>query len=72
MYTERNFRTKKELKNAIKEGKPVFYFQPNADITGREAPLNGIVYLEGPHYPAAHTWYAQAEARDGRIVRIIK
>ena len=27
-------------------------------------------YLEGPHYPAAHTWYAEAELINGVIVKV--
>jgi hypothetical protein len=70
MYTEINFKTKKALKDAVKAGKRLGYFQPNSDVTGREAPQNGTIYLEGPHYPAPHTWYAQAEVKDGVIVKI--
>jgi hypothetical protein len=70
MYTDINFKTKKALKDAVKAGKQLTYFQPNGDVTGREAPLNGTIYLEGPHYPAPHTWYAQAEVKDGVIVKI--
>ena len=72
MYTDINFKTKKALKDAVKAGRKVMYFQPNSDVTGRAAPLNGTVYLEGPHYPKPHTWYAQAEVKDGVIVRIVR
>ena len=72
MYTDINFKTKKALRDAVKAGREVTYFQPNSDVTGREAPRNGRVFLEGPHYPKPHTWYAEAEAKDGLIVRIVK
>jgi len=68
MYTQRNFKTKKALKEAIANGEPVLYFQPGP-FGGNET-QNGTIYLEGPHYPAAHTWYAQATVRDGIIVRV--
>jgi hypothetical protein len=44
--------------------------QPNGDLTGITAPENGVVYLEGPHYPEPHRWYAQAVVEGGRVVRV--
>ena len=70
MYTHTNFKTKKALREAVAAGRQVTVYQPNGDITGREAPANGTVYLEGPHYPAPHTWYAQAELKDGAIIKV--
>lgn len=70
MYTTTNFKTKKALKDALASGQRVTYYQPNADITGAVAPLNGRIFLEGPHYPQPHKWYAQATARDGFIVSV--
>lgn len=72
MYTDINFKTKKQLKDAVKAGRKLTYYQPNADITGFQAPLNGTIYLEGPHYPAPHTWYAQAKVENGIIVKIVR
>lgn len=65
MYTVENFKTKKALKEAVASGKRVETFQPGGMF---EARRDGKVSLEGPHYPAAHSWYAQAEIRDGVIV----
>ena len=72
MYTDINFKTKKALKDAVKAGRKLTYFQPNSDITGVRAPENGTIFLEGPHYPKPHSWYAQAEVKDGVIVRIVR
>ena len=66
MYTGQNFKTKKALKEAVAAGKQVGTFQPGGMFP---APLNGRVSLEGPHYPAPHTWYASAEIKDGIIVQ---
>lgn len=33
-------------------------------------PLNGFVSLEGPHYPAPHTWYAEGTMQNGRLVKV--
>ena len=68
MYTTINYRTKKALKEAVASGKRVTVFQPGP-FGGKES-KNGTVYLEGPHYPAPHTWYAQAELRDGVVVKV--
>jgi hypothetical protein len=68
MYTNRNFKTKKELKAAIESGTKIGFFQPGP--FGGNEPRNGTIYLEGPHYPAPHKWYAQAEVRDGFVVKV--
>lgn len=68
MYCVRNFKTKKELKEAVETGERVCYFQPG--MFGGNEPRDGTVYLEGPHYPKPHSWYAQAEVKDFCIVSI--
>lgn len=82
-YTVINFKTKKALKEAVKDwidvpdehkqvlmssNKPVRCFQPGLgpDLSN----FTGTVYLEGPHYPKAHTWYAQAELKDGIVIKV--
>jgi len=84
MYTDRNFRTKKELKEAVAQrqrflqsngvevikGRAVTVFQPNSDITEASVPRDGKVHLEGPHYPEPHRWYAEAWLKDGEIVKV--
>lgn len=74
MYTTRNFKSKVELKRAVETWKltgenPVTYFQPN-DMGVSPLPRDGTIYLEGPHYPEPHKWYAQAEVKDGVIVKV--
>ena len=83
MYTDRNFKTKKALKEAVaayldqeqkrKDGtlyyrhievQPVTIFAP-----GLGSPKeNGTDFVEGPHYPAAHTWYAEVTMGGKEIV----
>lgn len=80
-YTVTNFKTKKALKEAVSEWNnkpmskdvdigilPVRCFNPGLgpDLAG----FTGKVFLEGPHYPAAHTWYAEAELKDGIVVKV--
>ena len=70
-YTRINFRTKKELKEALASGKIIEVFQPNAALFGRSEEINsGKVYLEGPHYPEAHKWYAQGLVENGRLISV--
>lgn len=65
-YTTENFRTKKALKEAVKQGKYVGVFNPGPVPCSQ----NGTVFLEGPHFPAAHTWYAQATVENGRVIKV--
>jgi len=68
MYTDRNFTSKKELKSAVAAGEEVTYYQPGP--FGGACPQNGRIFLEGPHYPAPHSWYAEAIVQDGKIVKV--
>lgn len=73
-YTVINFKTKKGLKLAVEHYKDdnsapaVRCYQPGLgpDLSN----FTGRVALEGPHYPAAHTWYASAELKDGVVVKV--
>jgi hypothetical protein len=67
MYTVKNYKTKSALREAVKGGEQVEVFQPGGFFP---ASRDGRVTLEGPHFPAAHTWYAQAEIEDGVIVKV--
>lgn len=68
MYTSINFKSKKDLKTAIANGKKITVYQPGP--FGGNEPSDGTVFLEGPHYPQPHKWYAQAELQDGFIVKV--
>ncbi len=68
MYTRRNFKTKKELREAVKAGEQIEVFQPGGMFP---APKHGQIGLEGPHYPEPHKWYASAEIKDSMIVKIL-
>jgi len=70
MYTMKNYQTKKELKEAVARGDRVEVYQPNGDLYGKNGPFNGRVFLEGPHYPQAHVWYAQAEVVNSIIQKV--
>jgi hypothetical protein len=90
MYTTRNFKSKKELKQAVdawnaydafmrdeeknptgvppSSARAVTYYQPGP--FGGNEPRNGAVYIEGPHYPQPHKFYAHCIAKDGVIVEV--
>ena len=65
MYVHPNFKTKKALKAAVKEGKKVTVSNPGP-FGG--PPATGRVCVEGPHYPEPHRWYAQVDIEDGFVV----
>lgn len=68
MYTTINFPTKKALKEAIARGEEVTLYAP-----GLGSPTtDGIEFIEGPHYPASHSWYAQVKMEKGKVVRVIR
>lgn len=65
-YVRPNCKSKKDLKEAIKSGINVTVFQPGLGTV----PHNGTICVEGPHYPAAHTWYAEVTIQDGKVVKV--
>ena len=66
MYTDKNYKTKKELMADFKSGRKISTFQPGFF----PAATDGKVCLEGPHYPAPHKWYATAQIVNSIVVKI--
>ena len=67
MYTVQNYRSKTAMKAAVAAGERVTTYQPG----GLFPPVtDGPASLEGPHYPAPHTWYAQVILADGVVVKV--
>jgi hypothetical protein len=64
-YVVGNPKTKKALKEMFNTGS-VHLFEPGIG----KIPENGTVYLEGPHYPQPHKWYAVAKIVEGKVVKI--
>lgn len=76
-YTVINFKTKKALKEKLAEWSSrseaekafgIHCYNPGLgpDLSN----YTGRVSLEGPHYPAAHTWYAEGEMINGILVKV--
>jgi hypothetical protein len=68
MYATTNFKSKKAFKEAVAAGQKVGYYQPGP--FGGNEPKDGTVYFEGPHYPEPHKWYAEAQVKDGYVVKV--
>lgn len=64
MYTDRNFRTKKDLKAAVLAG-DVCVYQPGGMFPLRD----GAGVVEGPKFPEPHRWYASVTVKDGVILK---
>ncbi len=67
-YTTINFKTKKALKEALASGKRIEVYQPGPFSSS--LPKDGTVYLEGPHYPEPHRWYAKGTLKEGVLVKV--
>jgi len=66
MYSEINFKSKKQFKEAVATGKEVRLYAPGLG----QPVVNGREFVEGPHYPEPHRWYAQVEMRDGVVISV--
>lgn len=66
-YTVRNFKTKKAMKEAFKNGDKLEVYQPGP--FGPAVP-DGNCTIEGPHSPEPHTWYASVTVSGGVITKI--
>lgn len=76
MYTDKNFKTKKELKEAVRRYNElgrhkgeVTFFQPGGIFPTPDI-QNGTITIEGPHYPEPHRWYATCKVENGVIVDV--
>jgi len=66
MYTTKNFKTKKALKDAVAAGEKVTLFAPGIG----SPPTNGSCTVEGPHFPQPHRWYAEVTVENGVVVKV--
>jgi len=66
MYTDKNFKTKKALKEALAKGERITCHSP----AHFPCPTDGEIFLEGPHSPQPHMWYAKGIMKDGVLVSV--
>lgn len=68
MYVKPNVRSKKELKERLAAGEKIEVYSPGIF----PAKADGKEYVEGPHYPEPHSWYAAVEVAGGFAIRVLK
>lgn len=66
MYTDKNYKSKKDLKADVLAGKEVTLYAPGFGSPKRD----GTEFVEGPHYPEPHKWYAQVTMKDGKVIKV--
>jgi hypothetical protein len=67
MYVSPNFKTKKALKEAVARGDKVIVFNPGS-FCGPT--YNGVEFVEGPHYPEPHRWYAEVTIKNAHVTGV--
>ena len=72
MYSSINFKFKKQFKEAVAAGQRITVFQPGRIFNPPEASptYSGQAFVEGPHFPKLHTWYATVTIKDGLVVKV--
>lgn len=70
MYVTGNPKTKKELKDWIKEGRKLRVYAPG--VVPEKPGDDGKCTVEGPHYPRPHTWYGTATVDGDGIITGVK
>ena len=65
-YTSTNFKSKKAFKEAVAQGAQVSIFSPGPFGCKQD----GTEFIEGPHYPEPHRWYAQVTVVGGIVTKV--
>ena len=66
-YLLPNLASKAAVKRAIASGQLVRVISNSA---WGDIPQDGVVSVEGPHYPKPHTFYGEATVKGGKVVKI--
>jgi hypothetical protein len=64
LYTTTHYASVDELRQAVERGERISV-QPIDDT-----PINGMVSVEGPPYPARPTWWAEVVVDNNMIVKV--
>ena len=67
-YIIGNPKTKKAAKELLANGERLQVVQLSP--FGENMIENGTAFIEGPHYPEPHRWYARAEVVDGFVTSL--
>jgi hypothetical protein len=65
-YVRPDFTTKKALREDPRHRASQSSYEPGLG----SVPDNGTVYLEGPHYPKPHRWYAKGTMKNGILIKV--
>lgn len=66
IYASINFPSKKQFKDAVREGREVTLFAPGLGCPNQ----NGKEFVSGPWYPLPHKWYAQVAVANGIVTKV--
>lgn len=66
-YVDPNYKTKKEFKDAVAAGREHRPYNPSGMFATKQ---DGTEFIEGPHYPQPHRWYAQVTVQNGVVVKV--
>ncbi len=69
MYVSPNYKSKAALKRGLVAGEYVTIFQVGP-FGGNEPNDARGPAVEGPHYPAPHSWYGQVTVVDGQVTEV--
>lgn len=64
-YVTGNPSTKKALRELVASGKARVFEPGLGQIT------DGVAFIEGPHYPKPHKWYAKVRVQAGLITKVL-
>jgi hypothetical protein len=67
-YISPNLKNKAAIKRALAAGDTITVVSNSPMET---IPTDGRVTIEGPHYPAPHTWWGAAILKDGKVVKVV-
>lgn len=66
-YIRPNIASRAALRVALARGDTVTVWHPT-----HRGSYDGVLYVEGPHYPRPHRWHARVLVREGRVVHIVR
>ena len=66
-YVDPDYQTRKAFKEAVKAGVEHRPYNPSGMFPTKE---NGTEFIEGPHYPKPHKWYAQVTVKNGIVTSV--
>lgn len=66
-YVDLDYPTAKAFREAVSRGIQHRPYNPSGLFPSIQ---NGTEFIEGPHFPKPHRWYAAVEVKDGVVVRV--